>query len=102
MIQLQFRWCSPSCTSIFLAHTPQVLFGSLVTDGHLPGDGFHWHSGGVELERAPLLIAEGRLVGGVIGGEDVGKAWGDPVPACGDLPDRCLYLAGFLAFHGIA
>src|SRR5438128_7283631 len=47
-------------------------------------------------------MAEGRLVGGVVGGEDVGKAWGDPVPACGDLPDRGLYLAGLLVFHGIA
>src|SRR5438128_2314132 len=28
-------------------------------------------------------MAEGRLVGGVVGGEDVGKAWGDPVPARG-------------------
>jgi hypothetical protein len=88
MIQVQFRRRSAPGARIFLADPPQVLLDGLVTDGHLARDGFHRHSGRVELESALFLMTESWPVGGVIGGEDVGKARGNPVCARRDLFDR--------------
>src|SRR5579872_304608 len=102
MIQLQFRWRCTSCTRVFLACPSQVLLDGFVANGHLPGHGFYWHSGGIELQRTCLLLAEDRPVDAVVGGEDIGEAGGDPAPACGDLSDRLPYLAGVLVLGGIS
>src|SRR5438034_10011485 len=78
MIQLQFRRRSAPGARVFFPDPPQVLLDGLVTDGHLARDGFHWHSGRVELESALFLMAESCLVDGFIGGEDVAAAGGNP------------------------
>ena len=101
MIQLQFRWRGSSGKCVFLTHTAQILFDRFFADGHLPGHGFHWQTGRVELQRTPFLMTESWPVGGVIGSEDVGEARRNPVPACGNLPNRETYLVGVLVFQRV-
>src|ERR1700722_9670911 len=94
MVKLHFGCRGPSGIRVFLAYPPEVLLRGFLADGHLPCHRFQRQAGGVELQRSSFLLAEGGQVGGVIGGEDVGEAGGDPVPAGGDLSDRRAHPGG--------
>ena len=101
MIQLQFGWRVPSGHRIFFAYASQILLNGFFTDGHQFGDRFHRHTGCIELQRAPFLLTERWPIDIVIGGQDVSEARGNPVPACGNLPDRQAYLAGLLILERV-
>src|ERR1700733_13216690 len=81
MVKLHFRRRSPAGICVFLAHSHQILLSGVLADGQLSRHRLQRQAGCVELKSSCFLLAEGRPGGGVIGGEDVGEAGGETVPA---------------------
>src|SRR6202042_1599316 len=57
IVQVQFRGCRPSSSSVLLPDPAYILLGRLFTNAHSPGHGLHLHAGGVKLKRPRFLGA---------------------------------------------
>src|SRR5215475_13495141 len=79
MVQVQFGKCRTVGVCVLKSHPLYILFGGFFAYVQAPGDGLHWHAGGVELQGAPFLPAERGPVRRIVGREDVGEPPRHPV-----------------------